>query len=86
MLLDESRLHCRLAVSGWLTFCPFDGGTLELSGVCGGSPSLASSSSIRRSATSRRCHSARISAFVSTWLRRLRSGGADTPRLESTRP
>ena len=65
---------------------PFDGGRLELSGVFPGSASFASRSAIRRSAASSRCHSARIRASFSAWLRWLRSGSGGTPavRIDST--
>jgi hypothetical protein len=64
------RRFARFAV---LAFAPRDGGTLELSGVFGGSVSRASSAAIHRSAASRRSRSARISASFSAPLRRLSS-------------
>jgi hypothetical protein len=75
------REPLRPAFSAWLGFCPFDSGRLELSGVFGGSPSLASSSAIRRSAVSSRWNSARISASFSASLSWLRSGRWGTPSL-----
>ena len=75
----------RFAFSAWFGFCPFDGGRLELSGVFGGSASLASNSAMRRSAASSRCHSARISASFSAWLSWLRSGSAGTHSLNRRR-
>jgi len=44
---------------------PFDGGTLELSGVFGGRPSFASSSAIRATSASIRATSAAIKASFS---------------------
>jgi hypothetical protein len=54
----------RLVFSAWLGCSPFDGGRLELFGVFGGSASFASSSAMRRSASSSRCHSARINVLL----------------------
>src|SRR6185312_1726029 len=71
----------RACLSRRLGFCPFDGGTLELSGVLGGSPSCAFSAAISRSRASSRSNSARISASFSASVRRLRSGRASTRSL-----
>ena len=78
-------LACRPAVG--LDFCPFEGGSDELSGVLGGfssSASRASSSAIRASAA---CNwptngiSDRISASFSATLSLLRSISVVTPAL-----
>ena len=64
---------------------PFDGGRLELFGVFGGSASFASSSAMRRSASSSRCHSARINLSFSAWLSWVMSGSAGTKSLNRDR-
>jgi hypothetical protein len=58
----------RWAFSGRFGFRPFYCDMPDLSGVFPGSSRRAFSSAIRRSAASRRCHSARIRVFFSVWL------------------
>jgi len=59
-----------LGADGSDGFCPFDGGTLELSGVFGGRPSFASSSAIRATSASIRATSAAIKASFLGQIRR----------------
>src|ERR1700712_5459503 len=76
-----------LPSDGWSRFCPFDGGSGELSGVLGGfssSASRASSSAIRASAATNRPingNSERISASFSATVSLLRSISGATPML-----
>ena len=69
---------CAAASSPWddQVFCPFDGGSEELSGVLAGRSNRArrfSSSPIRASAASNRSTSDRMSSSFSAWLSLLRS-------------
>jgi len=64
-----------------LGFLPCDGGTLELSGVFGGSPSLASNNATRAVSVWTCAHSARISASFSSCDRKLRLGSSLTRNL-----
>ena len=73
------RLPSLLPVAGAEAFCPLLGGVLELSGVLGGRPSLASSSATRAQSPSTRAKSARIRASFSAWLRES-SGGSGAMR------
>jgi len=68
-----------LPAAGAEAFCPLLGGVLELSGVLGGRPSLASSSATRAQSSSTRAKSARIRASFSAWLRES-SGGSGAMR------
>jgi len=64
-MCPDMRLGLALG-RGWLRrLLPFDGGTLELSGVFGGRPSFASSSAIRATSASIRATSAAIKASFS---------------------
>jgi len=75
-MCPDMRLGLALG-RGWLRrLLPFDGGTLELSGVFGGRPSFASSSAIRATSASIRATSAAIKASFSG-----KSGGGVTQRL-----
>src|SRR6185437_15824682 len=74
----------RLILSGRFGFCPFEGGTLELSGVLSGrvrSSIRARNSAINLCASSSRTISVRISASFSACDSLLRSGGLLTPTL-----
>jgi hypothetical protein len=61
--------------------CVPGGGRLELSGVFGGSLSLASSATTRAVRTCTCAHSVRINVSFSAWLSWLRSGSWDTRSL-----
>src|SRR5208283_1491155 len=75
-----------LGVEGSDFFCPFEGGTLELSGVLGGRPSLASSSASRAEAATRAINEAISASFCA--CERFESFGpaAMDPEIQIRRP
>jgi hypothetical protein len=74
------------AFSGWLGFCPFDGGRLELSEVFAGSPSFASSAAIRRSAGLQPLKQRSDQRVLLGVAELAEVGKLGHPKLESSRP